>query len=37
MAVFLSLRSYDNPDKVAGVLQLATNMKTFDITLWTSF
>lgn len=31
--VFIITHSYDNPDKVAGALQLATNMKALDITL----
>jgi len=31
--VFIITHSYDNPDKVAGALQLATNMKAFDATL----
>jgi len=31
--VFIITHSYDNPDKVAGALQLATNMKAFDVTL----
>lgn len=31
--VFIITQSYDNPDKVAGALQLATNMKALDITL----
>lgn len=31
--VFISTHSYDNPDKVAGALQLATNMRALDITL----
>jgi len=31
--VFIITHSYDNPDKVAGALQLATNMKSFDAEL----
>ena len=31
--VFIITHSYDNPDKVAGALQLAANMKALDITL----
>ncbi len=31
--VFIITGSYDNPDKVAGALQLATNMKALDATL----
>jgi predicted peroxiredoxin len=31
--VFIITHSYDNPDKVAGALQLATNMKALDATL----
>ncbi|MFN3740260.1 MAG: DsrE family protein [Thermodesulfovibrionales bacterium] len=31
--VFIITHSYDNPDKVAGALQLATNMKALDIIL----
>ncbi|MFN3479919.1 MAG: DsrE family protein [Thermodesulfovibrionales bacterium] len=31
--VFIITHSYDNPDKVAGALQLATNMKAMDIDL----
>jgi predicted peroxiredoxin len=31
--VFIITHSYDNPDKVAGALQLATNMKALDIPL----
>lgn len=31
--VFIITHSYDNPEKVAGALQLATNMKAFDVTL----
>lgn len=31
--VFIITHSYDNPDKVAGALQLATNMKAFDVML----
>lgn len=31
--VFIITHSYDNPDKVAGALQLATNMKAMDINL----
>jgi predicted peroxiredoxin len=31
--VFIITHSYDNPDKVAGALQLAVNMKAFDVTL----
>lgn len=31
--VFIITHSYDNPDKVAGALQLATNMRALDITL----
>ncbi len=31
--VFILTHSYDNPDKVAGALQLATNMKAFDVLL----
>ncbi|MDA8169488.1 MAG: DsrE family protein [Nitrospiraceae bacterium] len=31
--VFIITRSYDNPDVVAGAMQLATNMKAFDIEL----
>jgi predicted peroxiredoxin len=31
--VFIITHSYDNPDKVAGALQLATNMKAFDVNL----
>jgi predicted peroxiredoxin len=31
--VFIITESYDNPDKVAGALQLATNMRAMDITV----
>lgn len=31
--VFILTHSYDDPDKVAGALQLATNMKAFDVEL----
>lgn len=31
--VFIITHSFDNPDKVAGAMQLAANMKAFDITL----
>ncbi len=31
--VFIITKSYDNPDVVAGAMQLATNMKAFDIEL----
>ena len=31
--VFIITGSYDNPDKVAGALQLATNMKAMDATV----
>ncbi|OGW32094.1 MAG: hypothetical protein A2X59_02790 [Nitrospirae bacterium GWC2_42_7] len=31
--VFIITQSHENPDKAAGALQLATNMKAFDITL----
>jgi len=31
--VFIITHSYDSPDKVAGALQLATNMKALDVTL----
>jgi predicted peroxiredoxin len=31
--VFIITHSYDNPDKVAGAFQLATNMKAFDVSL----
>ncbi len=31
--VFIITHSYDNPDKVAGALQLATNMRALDIPL----
>jgi predicted peroxiredoxin len=31
--VFIITDSYDNPDKVAGALQLATNMKALDATV----
>lgn len=31
--VFIITHSYDSPDKVAGAMQLATNMKAFDVTL----
>lgn len=31
--VFIITHSFDNPDKVAGALQLATNMKALDIEL----
>ena len=31
--VFIITHSFDNPDKVAGALQLAVNMKAFDVTL----
>ncbi len=31
--VFIITHSYDNPDKVAGALQLATNMRAFDVEL----
>lgn len=31
--VFIISQSYDNPDVVAGAMQLATNMKAFDIEL----
>ncbi|HXX56642.1 MAG TPA: DsrE family protein [Thermodesulfovibrionales bacterium] len=31
--VFIITHSYDDPDKVAGALQLATNMKALDIPL----
>lgn len=31
--VFIITRSYDNPDVVAGAMQLATNMKAFDMEL----
>jgi predicted peroxiredoxin len=31
--VFIITGSYDNPDKVAGAFQLATNMKAFDVVL----
>lgn len=31
--VFIITDSYDNPDKVAGALQLATNMKAMDTTV----
>ena len=31
--VFILTRSYDNPDVVAGAMQLAANMKAFDIEL----
>jgi len=31
--VFIITHSYDDPDKVAGAMQLATNMKAFDIEL----
>lgn len=31
--VFILTHSYDDPDKVAGAMQLATNMKAFDVEL----
>lgn len=31
--VFIITRSYDRPDVVAGAMQLATNMKAFDVEL----
>jgi len=31
--VFIITDSYDNPDKIAGALQLATNMKAMDATV----
>lgn len=31
--VFILTHSYDDPDKIAGALQLATNMKAFDVEL----
>ena len=31
--VFIITESYDNPDKVAGALQLATNMRAMDTTV----
>ncbi len=31
--VFIITHSYDDPDRVAGALQLATNMKAFDVEL----
>lgn len=31
--VFIITHSYDNPDKVAGAFQLATNMKAFNVSL----
>ena len=31
--VFIITHSYDNPDKVAGAMQLAANMKAFDMEL----
>lgn len=31
--VFIITHSYDNPDKVAGAMQLAANMKAFDVEL----
>lgn len=31
--IFIITQSYDNPDKVAGALQLAANMKALDIQL----
>jgi len=31
--IFIITGSYEYPDKVAGALQLATNMKSFDVTL----
>ena len=31
--VFIITQSHENPDKVAGAMQLATNMKAFDVTL----
>jgi len=31
--IFIITDSYDNPDKVAGALQLATNMKAMDTTV----
>jgi predicted peroxiredoxin len=31
--VFILTHSYDNPEKVAGAMQLAANMKAFDVTL----
>jgi predicted peroxiredoxin len=31
--VFIITHSHDNPEKVAGAMQLAANMKAFDVTL----
>lgn len=31
--VFIITQSHENPDKVAGAMQLAANMKAFDVTL----